>query len=169
MTCAQNDRLSPARPASSPLPAGEGKGEGERQRSLGGNVSTETSKPSSLSPALSRWERGPTRPPSSFPAAIRHDQHSSRRHGRLPPDLPSGGSARGWASPDVWDGYPVGGLALSDIQRCSAELGTALPDIPEAIRHFTDGFPSLRRPVRHFGDAVLRLFDHFPQLSVSVG
>ncbi|MEN9576602.1 MAG: hypothetical protein RL514_4457 [Verrucomicrobiota bacterium] len=49
--------LSPSRSAFSPLPAGEGKGEGERQRGLDGYLRTETTRPVSLTPALSRWER----------------------------------------------------------------------------------------------------------------
>jgi len=187
---------SPTRPACSPLPACPGKDAGERQRSLGGNVSANTSRPVSLTPALSRWERGPIRPRSGFPGILRHCQLSSRRHGRLPPDLPCCVSLRGLASPDVRDGTSLGGGSLSDIQRRSAELGIALPDVPPAVRHFTAALPHLRQSVRHFGDtvprirqlirhftdvllfirqsirhfgdAVLWLFDHFPQLSVSV-
>jgi len=149
-----------------------------------------------LSPPLANWQREPALPPSTFPGIIRHCQHSTRRHGRLSPDLPCRVCLRGPASPDVRDGTSLLGGSLSEIQRRSAELGIALPDVPPAVRHFTAALPHLRQPVRHFGDAipsirqlirhftdvllfirqsirhfgdaVLWLFDHFPQLSVSV-
>lgn len=119
-------RPSPARPASSPA-----------HEPRGAAVPAAGSR--GVSPrVLCQWGGTPRQPAGgdacatlttevpAFPGVIRHCQLSSRRHGRLPPDLPGGSSARGLASPDVWDGCPVGGLALSDIQRCSAASGICL-------------------------------------------
>ena len=63
--------VAPTRLASPPLPAGEGRGEGENIRRLAAQVSTETSHPFSLTPALSRWEREPRTPSSATGVALR--------------------------------------------------------------------------------------------------
>ncbi|MEN9576160.1 MAG: hypothetical protein RL514_4015 [Verrucomicrobiota bacterium] len=65
-------------PASSPLPAGEGQGEGERPVSLSGFLTAQTSLPFSLTPALSRWEREPRRPPLPLGDALRTTQFAFR-------------------------------------------------------------------------------------------
>jgi hypothetical protein len=161
-------RPSPSRPASSPLPAGEGKGEGERQRSLVANVSTETSRPFSLSPALSRWEREETRPRLTLPDALGHSPRSCCRSGAGLRHIP-------WL-------VRRGEDAASDFRGCIRRWEDASNNIPghsrrwEAMpqkvpgcsRRWDDASRSLPGHFRPSAEASLCLFDHFPPLSVPV-
>ena len=125
------------------VPADPGKGEGGRPLRLMAQVTFQTSRPFSLTSILSRWERKGVRRVSGFAGTVRDCQHSSRRHGRLPPDLPKGVCQRGLASLDIRDGTALGGRSLPDIQRCSARWGIASPNLPQGSGYLPEASPDL--------------------------
>lgn len=144
--------------------------------------------PLSLFPFLACRKNQAARRPAAFPGAILDRQHSSRRHGRLPPDLPKGVCQRGLASLDIRDGTALKGRTLPDIQRCSARWGIASPNLPQsfprspieppnprqgiprspiAFRNLRQGFPrspnafrDVREGIPRSGIRPLWLFDH---------